>query len=103
MYGDKVRVSRGVIHDYFGMMISFSGRHVWIYLEDYFRKTINGFVADIHGTAAMPTGAHIFQVRNDSEHRVLGDKKVQFFHSLVAQLLFHRHNICMISKQQWCS
>ncbi len=54
----------------------------------FYQKVINGFMEDIHGSASTPTGENLFQVRDKEERVTLDDKRAQYFHSTVAQLLF---------------
>jgi len=87
-YGN-VKISRGPVHDFLGMKLDFShpGR-AKITMYDFLKRTINDFPEEVRGQAATPAGDHLFDVRAESERKLLSEEWAQAFHHAVAQLLF---------------
>ena len=49
---------------------------------------INEFLEKITGQAATPAAAHLNNIRDKKEVRLLGEEQALAFHHMVAQLLF---------------
>ena len=61
IYGDKISVHRGEVHDYLGMDLDFStpGR-VRVSMIKYLSKIIKAFPEVIKSTAETPAAEHLF-------------------------------------------
>lgn len=89
IYGDKLTVHRGKIHDYLGMDLDFSKKGaVRVSMIKYLHKILEGFPEAISGTAATPAGENLFKVRDETDRKLLPEEQAQHFHRTVAQLLF---------------
>jgi hypothetical protein len=80
--------TRGKLHDYLGMTISFEipGK-VQITMFDYIKKMLNDLPPDMDGIAVTPAANHLFDV--DISGKVpLDEPNAILFHHLVAKLLF---------------
>jgi len=87
-------VTRGKIHEYLGMTIDYSipGK-VQVRMDDYIKKMLDELPPSMDGTAATPTGDHLFEV-NKQNPEFLDDAMSDMFHTSVAKLLF-------LCKQAW--
>jgi hypothetical protein len=90
-YGDPkvnaVKVTRGKLHDYLGMIFDFLDRDkVKINMTEYLSKVIADFPEEIIGKVATPAGDHLFKVRDDG--RKLNEEQADAFRHTVYQLLF---------------
>ena len=54
----------------------------------YLQKIIEEFPEVIKSTSPSPAGGHLFDVREESDRKVLPEEQVRQFHRTVAQLLF---------------
>jgi hypothetical protein len=89
IYGDKLTVHRGKIHDYLGMDLDFSKKgEVRVSMIKYLHKILEEFPETISGTAATPAGENLFKTREDTDRKLLPEEQAQHFHRTVAQLLF---------------
>ena len=61
---------------------------LFVAMIKYLHKVIKEFPERITGSAATPAADHLFQVREDGEAKLIGEKRAQQFHTTVAQLLF---------------
>jgi hypothetical protein len=81
-------VTRGKIHDYLGMKISFKEKGmVKVTMYDYINGMLESLPKDMEGTAATPASNHLFQV-NKNTPVMLDTEKSEMFHHNVAKLLF---------------
>ncbi len=86
---DPITINRGKVHDYLGMTLDYNkeGKCV-VKMVDYVKNMLNDLDEDIfQGEAATPASNHLFTVNEDNPEP-LDDKKAEFFHHLVAKLLF---------------
>jgi hypothetical protein len=89
IYGEDMRVSRGRVHDYLGMILDFTNKgEAKVTMIDYLKGVINDFPEIITGTAITPATTNLFDVRPDDERKVLNEEQARAFHHPVAQLLF---------------
>ena len=80
-------INRGLTHDYLGMTIDYSDKgKVKIDMKDYIENILKEMPADMAGVAPTPAANHLFDVNDDGEK--LNDEQKEFFHHVVAQLLF---------------
>ena len=98
IYGERLTVHRGLVHDYLGMDLDYTTKgKVGVSMIKYVDKVLEGFSEELGASAATPAAEHLFQVRNDSEAEILSEMKAQEFHHITAQLLFlsarARHDI----------
>jgi hypothetical protein len=81
-------VTRGKVHDYLGMKISFEDKNmVKVTMYDYISGMLESLPKDMEGTAASPASNHLFQVNKDTPV-MLDAEKSEMFHHNVAKLLF---------------
>ena len=89
IYGEKLTVHRGLVHDYLGMDLDYTTKgKVGVSMIKYVDKILEAFSEELGSPAATPAAGHLFQVRNDSEVEVVTEHKAQEFHHITAQLLF---------------
>ena len=89
IYGKKLTVHRGKIHDYLGMDLDFTNKGVVkVAMIKYLKKIISDFPELINTKAATPAADHLFNVRDDEEAKYLPEEQAIAFHHTVAQLLF---------------
>jgi hypothetical protein len=80
-------INRGLTHDYLGMTIDYSDKgKVKIDMKDYIKNILNELPVDMAGVAPTPAANHLFDVNDEAEK--LNDDQKEFFHHVVAQLLF---------------
>jgi Reverse transcriptase (RNA-dependent DNA polymerase) len=88
-YGQRTQlaVTRGPVHDYLGMTLDYStpGK-IHVIMTDYVMALLDETIGNMDGTAVTPASPHLFQVNPASI--LLNDKKKEFFHHIVAKLLF---------------
>ena len=91
IYGPKITVSRGPVHDDLGMDLDYSELvNVKISMIKYLEKIFASFPEIIKSIRDTPAANHLFQVRDD-DLKLLPEEQAQAFHHTVAQLLF----LCM--------
>ena len=80
-------IKRGKVHDYLGMVLDYSepGK-VKIVMEKYIEGILNEMPADMTGVSPSPAANHLFDVNPEAQKLV--PEKQEFFHHVVAQLLF---------------
>ena len=90
IYGPKMTVSRGKVHDYLGMDLDYSTpKAAKISMIKYLNKVFIDFPEEIKSTHETPAADHLFKTRDDDpERKVLPEEQAQAFHHTVAQLLF---------------
>ena len=67
-YGKKLTVQRGKFHDYLHMDLDYSTKGaVKISMIKYLQKIEDEFPEEITGTAKLPAGENLFQVRDDDD------------------------------------
>ena len=81
LYGDRITVNRGVVHDYLGMDFDFStpGK-LRVSMIKYLAKIFKAFPEKIRTAAATPAADHLFEVRDENERKLLPEEQVQAFH-----------------------
>ena len=57
-------------------------------MEEYLRGVLDDSPEEITETPEKPAASNLFNVRDDKEQEILGDKQAQVFHHTVTQLLF---------------
>jgi hypothetical protein len=83
----EMTVRRGKKHDYLGMTLDFSKDGAFIVdMEEYLKEIIKDLPEDMNGTATTPAADHLFKVRENAPK--LNEERAEFFHRVVAQLLF---------------
>ena len=89
IYGDRMTVHRGKVHDYLGMDLDFSSNGVLkISMIKYVKKILDEFPEVIKVAAATPAAEHLFNIREDNKDILLPEEQALAFHRIVAQLLF---------------
>lgn len=80
-------VRRGREHDYLGMVLDYSEcNKVKIRMEGYIENMLNDMPDDMEGEAVTPAANHLFEVNQNGTK--LDETASEFFHHVVAQLLF---------------
>ena len=89
IYGPKMTVNRGTVHDYLGMDLDYSEPGTaTVSMIKYLRKIKEEFPEEITGTASTPAADHLFKVRAEEDAKQLPEEQAQQFHRTTAQLLF---------------
>ena len=89
IYGSKLVVHRGKVHDYLGMDLDFSEKgSMQICIIKYLIRMLQAFPTLIDGVASTPEAEYLFKVRDDESVMLLTKEQAQIFHHTVAQLLF---------------
>lgn len=89
IYGPKMKVTRGKVHDYLGMDLDFSTPGTLrVSMIKYLKKVLANFPELICSISASPAADHLFDIHEDSESRKLPEEHAVAFHHTVAQLLF---------------
>ena len=89
IYGEKMTIHRGKVHDYLGMDLDFSSSRVLkIGMIKYIKKIHEEFPEEIKTAAATPAAEHLFDVREDNKDILLPEEQALAFHRTTAQLLF---------------
>ena len=91
IYGKKLSVKRGKVHDYLGMDLDYTEKgSVKVSMVRYTGKVLRGFPEKVTGSAASPAQDHLFKVRDESDpdYKPLTEDLAQSFHHTTAQLLF---------------
>jgi Reverse transcriptase (RNA-dependent DNA polymerase) len=80
-------ISRGAVHEYLGMTLDFTEKGVAkIDMSKYVDNIIMEMPEDMAGVCPTPAANHLFEVNTEAEK--LDETKKEFFHHVVAQLLF---------------
>ena len=80
-------VHTGTKHDYLGMTLDYSvDRKVIVDMTAYAKKLLDELPTSFRGTATTPAASHLFDVNENCEK--LDKDDAEFFHHVVAQLLF---------------
>jgi len=88
IYGNKVTINRGDIHDYLGIDFDFShANETKISMIKYLHKIIETFPEEIGKPVDAPHQDWLFKIRDDPSIQ-LPEEQAQQFHHTVAQLLF---------------
>ena len=89
LYGNRITVNRGDVHDYLGMDLDYSQKgKLYVSMIKYLKKVFAAFPEKITSAAATPASDHLFTVRDESELKLLPEEQARAFHHSVAQLLF---------------
>jgi hypothetical protein len=89
IYGPKLRMHMGKIHDYLGVDMEFKVNSTLdVSMITYLKNVIAGFPKEIRGKATSPVADHLFLVRDPRQARALEEKRALVFHHMVAQLIF---------------
>ena len=89
IYGEKLTVHRGKIHDYLGMMMDWSkDGKVTISMIKYLSEILEEFIEEIKKTSVTPSADYFFKIRKKSEAIPLPEELADIIHHTVAQLLF---------------
>jgi len=89
LYGNRITVNRGDVHDYLGMDLDYSKKGVLqVSMIKYIKKIFDDFPELITSVAATPAGENLFKVRDEADRRVIPEEQARIFHHTVAQLLF---------------
>jgi len=89
LYGNRITVNRGDVHDYLGMDLDYSKKGVLqVSMIKYLKKIFDDFPELITSIAATPAGENLFKVRDEADRKVIPEEQARIFHHTVAQLLF---------------
>ena len=70
IYGEKLNVKHGKVHDYLGMGLDYSKEGtVYMTMIKYGGKILNVFPVEIKVTSAMSATDHLFQIREKGRGR----------------------------------
>src|SRR5210317_1489638 len=85
---NKLKATRGKVHDFLGMKLDFSkSGKVIIDMKEYVQNMINDFSVNLEDSSSnTPAGDWLFETRNNSKN--LNDNMAQEFHTMVAKGLF---------------
>ena len=90
LYGNKITVNQGEVHDYLGMDLDYSEKSkgiVKVSMINYVEKILQDFPEEINSTSS-PAADHLFQVREELKAKTLPEEQAEQYHHSVAQLLF---------------
>ena len=83
----KVKISRGKVHDYLGMVLDFTiPGNVQINMKKYVEKMVDDFPETLESKVTTPAALHLFNVRDNV--KVLEEEHAMLFHNLTARGLF---------------
>ena len=89
IYGDRMTVHRGKVHDYLGMDLDFITTNTTkIGMIKYINKIHEDFPEEIKSAAATSYAEHLFDVSEDNQERLLPDEQAIAFRHSTDQLLF---------------
>ena len=89
LYGNRITVNRGKVHDYLGMDLDYSTPgQLKVSMIKYLKKIFVSFPEKITSSAATPAADHLFEIRDESVRKLLPEEQARMFHHTVAQLLF---------------
>ena len=89
IYGEKLTIHRGKIHDYLGMDMDWTkDGQVSISMIKYLIKLLDDFIENIRKSSVTPSADYLFKIREDEEVKKLPEELAIAFHHTVAQLLF---------------
>ena len=89
IYGNKLNLHRGKIHDYQGKDLDYSGTgFLKVSKKKYIQNFLDGFTEELRGTSATPVEDHMLQLRGEDEAEFLEEYWADMFHQSVAQFLF---------------
>eukprot|EP00984_Skeletonema_dohrnii_P016801 scaffold7524_cov79-Skeletonema_dohrnii-CCMP3373.AAC.1 len=89
IYGDKISMNRGKVHEYLGMTLDFSEPGVFnVTMIPYIGTIITEFPEAITKSAPSPYTDNLFKVRDEADAKFLPEEQAVAFHRTVAQLLF---------------
>ena len=87
IYGDRMTVHRGKVHDYLGMDLDFSSpKLLKIGMIKYIKKIHEDFPEEINSSSATPDANHLFDVREDNKDKLLPEEQAQAFPRTTAQI-----------------
>ena len=91
IYGEKLTVKRGKVHDYLGMELDYSEEgSVKVYMIKYTGKILRYLPEKIVGSEASPAAEHLSKVRDEKGAKYLPEEQAKCFHHTTSQLLFMR-------------
>ena len=89
IYGNRMTIHRGKVHDYLGMDLDFSSaKTLKIGMIKYIKKILKDFPEEIKSAADTPAAEHLFTVHEDNKDKLLPEEQALAFHHTVSQLLF---------------
>ena len=75
IYGDRMTIHCGKVHDYLGMDLDFSSaKTLKIGMIKYIKKIHEDFLEEIKSAAATPAAEHLFTVREDNKDKLLPEE-----------------------------
>jgi hypothetical protein len=89
-YGKEAPLTEhcGAIHEYLGMTIDFSNVGKVVFrMDDYVQDILEGAQEDMDGNTVDPAADHLFMVNQDNLSK-LGQDDANYFHTMVAKMLF---------------
>ena len=85
IYGDRMTIHRGKVHNYLGMDLDFSSaKALKIGMIKYIKKIGEGFSEEIKSAAAMPAAEHLFNVCKVNKDKLLPEEQALAFHHTTA-------------------
>jgi len=96
IYGDKLSVKRGKVHDYLGMDLDYSERgSVKVSMIKYTVKVLRGFPENVTGNVMSPAQVHLFKLRDES------NPNYEPLTEVLARS-FHAAEHAKTSRPHWC-
>ena len=81
IYGNRMTIHRGKVHDYLGMDLDFStAKTLKIGMIKYIKKIHEDFPEEIKSATATPASEHLFTVRKDNKEKLLPEEQALAFH-----------------------
>ena len=85
IYGERMTVHRGKVHDYLGMDLYFSTANMLkIGMIKYIKKLHKDFPEGINSAVAPPADEHLFGVSEDNQDHILPEEQARAFHHSTA-------------------
>ena len=105
IYGEKLTVNRGKVHDYLGMDLDFSIKgKVKIGQIKYTQKMIDEFPEPITYSATTPTSEYLYTIRNPTDAKPLdASRKTAFVHTVAHRAFSSANVLVVIFKMRWHS
>ena len=89
VYGKKLAVHQGKLHDYLGINFDFSEKgKLKIDMIPLLENIFESFPEDIGATSTSTAGDNLFKISDKSEELYIPEEQAAAFHHTMAQLLF---------------
>ena len=90
LYGEKLTVNRGKVHNYLGMDLDYSEKGVVkVSMVKYLQKVLDEFPEELTLKSPTPAADYLFQTRDPETAVYLPEEHAVIFHHTVAQITLH--------------